>query len=318
MDTNVTNVESGSSPKRNSNLIYWLLGIIAVLFASNIFVYLKKNETSEQLKTQTVQAKDEKASMQLELNKLESDLAASNNGSQKLTADLQEKDTELKTKIAELRKALRDKSITRVELGRAREEIKQLSYKIQKYNTDITNLTTANKQLTTENSSLKTTVDSVSQTSTRLKSDNESLQKKVSTASALRSSSIVVVPVKVKSNGKEVDVTRAKKANKIRVTFTIADNELSAEGSHDIYLQIFDPAGKIEAGPNSGNFTTSTGDNLQFTTHTSINYVKATKTYTLEWPKNNDLVPGDYKAVIYADSYKMGESGFHLKKPGLF
>jgi myosin heavy subunit len=318
MDPNLSNTESGMSPKRNSNLIYWLLGIIAVLFASNIFVYLKKVETTQKLETQTVQAKDEKASMQLELNKLESDLAASNNGSQKLTADLQQKDTELKTKIAELRKALRDKSITRVQLEKAREEIKQLHFYVEKYNTDIANLKAENQNLTTANTQLKTTVDSVSQTSVRLKSDNESLQKKVNTASALRSSNILVIPLKVSSDGKERDVTRAKKANKIRVTFTVMDNELSTEGSHDVYLQLLDPTGKIETGENSGNFTTNTGENLQYTTRTSINYLKATKTYSIEWPKKSELVPGDYKAVLYADSYKMGESGFHLKKPGLF
>ena len=318
MESNVSNMDSGNSPRRNSNLIYWLLGIIALLFATNIYFYLKHFETKQQLDTQTVQAKDEKASMQQELNKLEADLTASNNGSQKLTADLQAKDTELKVKIAELKKALRDKSITRVQLDRAREEIKQLQFSVQKYTADIATLTQQNQKLTTENGNLKTNLDSVTQTSTRLKSDNESLQKKVNTASALRTSSIVVTPLKVKSNGTEVDVTRAKKANKIRVTYTLLDNELSAEGSHDVYLQLFDPTGKIETGESSGNFTTNGGESLQFTTRASINYLKSTKTYNIEWPKSADLIPGDYKAVLYADGYKMGETTFHLKKPGLF
>jgi hypothetical protein len=317
MNSNLSSIDSGTSPKRNSSLIYWLLGIIAVLFASNIYVYIKKNETTQQLETQTVQAKDEKTSMQLELNKLESDLAASTNGSQKLTADLQEKDIELKNKIAELRKALKDKSITKLELERAREEIKQLRFYIQKYNTDIANLTTVNKKLTTENDQLKTVVDSVNQTSVRLKSDNESLTKKVNTASALKTSEIKVNPILVKSSGKEIAVKKAKNTSKIRFIYTLADNELSAEGSHDIYLQLFDPSGKIESGDNSGNFTSSSGDNLQYSAKSNINYLKTNKTYNLEWSKKENLAPGDYKAVLFADGYKMGETTFKLTK-GLF
>jgi len=317
MNTNLSNIDAGNSPKRNSNLIYWLLGIIAILFASNIYVYIKGNETTHEKETIEVKARDEKASMQLELNKLESDLAASTNGSQKLTADLQEKDTELKNKIAELRKALRDKSLTKVELERAKEEIKQLRFYIQKYNTDIATLSTQNKKLTTENVQLKSTVDTLSQSSQKLKSDNETLIKKVNVASALKTSAIVVNPLKV-SDGKESAVTKAKKTNKIRVNFTLADNELSAEGPHDVYMQLFDPAGKIESGETAGNFTSITGDNLQYTAKTTINYLQTNKNYSLDWNKNQDLTPGDYKVILFADGYKMGESIFHLKTGGIF
>lgn len=313
MNSNLSYIDSGTNSKKNSSLIYWLLGIIAVLFASNIFVYIKKNETTHQLETQTVQAKDEKTSMQLELNKLESDLAASTNESQKLTADLQEKDLELKNKISELRKALKDKTISKVELERAREEIKQLRFYIQKYNTDIANLTTVNKKLVTENTQLKSTVDSVNQTTEKLKSDNESLLKKVTAASALKALDIKASPIQLKGNGKESSVTKAKRTDKIRITFNIADNELSQEGSHDIYLQLFDPSGKLESGENSGNFTSSTGDNLQFSTKYSINYIKTNKNYSIEWVKIENLPIGNYKAVLFADGYKMGETTFALK-----
>jgi len=313
MNSNLSSIDSGTGPKKNSSLIYWLLGIIAVLFASNIYVYIKKNDTTRQLETQTIQAKDEKSSMQLELNKLESDLAASTNGNQKLTADLQEKDLELKNKISELRKALKDKSISKVELERAREEIKQLRFYIQKYNTDIANLTTVNKKLVNENSQLKTTVDSVTQTTAKLKSDNESLQKKVNAGSALKTVDIKASPFQVKGNGKESSVTKAKRTDKIRITYTLADNDLSAEGPHDVYLQLFDPSGKIESGDNAGNFTSASGDNLQYSSKSTINYLKANKTYTIEWLKKEALPIGNYKVVLYSDGYKMGESTFTLK-----
>ncbi len=319
MENNETNLESTSSPRRNSNLIYSLLGIIAVLVATNIFVYLKKVESTQKLETQTVQAKDDKATMQSELNKLESDLAASNSGNQKLTADLQQKDAELKSKISQLRRALNDKTITKAALAKAREEITELQTTVQKYTDDLATLKNENQQLTTANTQLKTTVDSVSQTSARLKSDNESLQKKVNTASALRTSNILIIPLKVNSDGKESPVTRAKKANKIRTTYTVEDNDLSMEGSHDVYLQVYDPSGKVQVSTNGGNFNTNAGESLPYTVKNTINYVKATKVYSIDWSTTSgSLVPGSYKVVLYADGYKMGENNFSLKKPGLF
>mgnify|MGYP000052299514 CR=1 FL=1 len=318
MEPNELRSELSSPPRKNSNIIYFLIGIIAFLIGTNIFVYLKKNETTQKLITQTAQAKDEKASMQEELNKLESDLASATNSTKKLTSDLQAKDTELKDKITQLKKALREKSMSSSELVRAREDIKQLRFFIQKYNNDISVLKDQNKVLTTENTGLKTTVDSVKRKTTELVSQNDVLTKKVNTASALKTSGINVTPVKVRSNGKETEVKSARKTSKIKVQFSIADNDLSSEGSHDIYLIILDPADKIETGESSGNFRTADGKDMQYTTRTSINYIRANRDYTLEWPKNAELVPGDYKVIMYGDGYKMGESTFTLKKGGLF
>ncbi len=318
MEPNELRSELSPAPRKNSNIIYFLIGIIAFLIGTNIFVYLKKNETTQKLVTQTAQAKDEKASMQEELNKLESDLASATNSTKKLTSDLQAKDTELKEKISSLKKALRDKSMTSSELVRARENIRQLRSSLQQYSKDISTLKEQNKALTNENAGLKTTVDSVTRKTTELTSANDVLTKKVNAASALKTSAITATPVKVRANGKETEVRSARKTTKIRVQFTIADNDLSSEGPHDIYLIITDPTGKLEGGESAGNFRTAAGQDMQYTTRTTINYIKANRDYTLEWPKNTDLIPGDYKAIMYGDGYKMGESSFTLKKGGLF
>ncbi len=310
--------ENQQAPRKTSNIIYFLVGIIAFLIGTNIYVFLKKNEREQQLVVKTSQAKDEKDSMTAELNKLESDLATATNSNKKLTSDLQAKDQELKNKIEELRTAIKSRKLSSSELASARNQMAQLRSSIQEFNKEIGSLKEENKHLSTENTTLKTTVDSVSKKSTELQSQNEVLNKKVSVASALRTSDIEAIPVKVKSSGKETDVKSAKKTNKIRVNFTVADNELSQEGNHDIYLQILDPAGKIETGASSGNFHSNDGQDQQYTTRSSINYLKANRSYTLEWPKSNDLVPGDYKVILWADGYKMGQSTFSLKKGGWF
>lgn len=318
MEPNDVRQGSSTAPRKNSNIIYFLIGIIAFLIGTNIFVYLKKNETTQKLVTQTAQASNEKASMQEELNKLEADLASATNSTRKLTSDLQAKDTELKEKISQLKRALHAKSMSNSELVRAREDIRQLRSFVQKYNRDISSLKQQNKNLSNENTSLKTTVDSVTRKTTELASQNDVLTKKVNSASALKTSSINALPYKLKSNGRETEVKSARRTNIIRVEFSIADNDLNQEGPHDIYLIILDPTGKMENGENAGHFKTSDGQDMQYTTRTTINYVKANKNYTMEWPKSSELIPGDYKTIMYGDGYKMGESTFKLKKGGLF
>lgn len=310
--------ENQQPPRKTSNIIYFLIGIIAFLIGTNIYVFLKKNEREQQLVVKTAAARDEKESMTAELNKLESDLATATNSNKKLTSDLRAKDQELKNKIEELRSAIKSRKLTAAEFASARHKISELRNSVQEFNTQIASLKQENKHLTTENTTLKTTVDSVSKKTTELESQNELLAKKVSVGSALKTSAIEAIPVNVRSNGREIDARSAKKAKKIRVNFTVADNDLSLEGSHDIYMQILDPFSRIETGESSGNFHTSDGQELQYTTRSSINYLKTNRSYSLEWPKSTELTPGEYKVVLWADGYKMGESGFKLKKGGLF
>jgi hypothetical protein len=120
------------------------------------------------------------------------------------------------------------------------------------------------------------------------------------------------VAYKIKNSGKEVDVTRASPAKKIKINFTIANNAVAEKAMHDIYIRIIDPTGNLITSPDAGTFT-SDGQDLQYTYKTSIDFKDDGSTYTVDWTNPGPFQKGTYTVVLYADGYTMGKTSFMLK-----
>jgi len=286
------------TPKKNSNVIYFLIVVILALLGTDVYLYMKKNTADSRI----VAASDEQV----------------NAGKQKMSVEMQAKNDSLQTKIRVLRVELAKGKLTADELIKVQEDVKQLRYFVTKYTADIDELKQQNATLTTERDTLKTNLNAVSakatnlsQQATTLQKQNQDLSNKVQIASALKIGQANVVAYKIKNSGKEVDVSRASPAKKIKINFTIASNAVAQKGSHDIYVRIIDPAGNFIAG-NGGTFT-SDGQDQQYTYRTSIDFKDDGSGFTLDWVNPAAFQKGTYTVLLYADGYTMGKTSLVLK-----
>lgn len=300
--------QTGQSPKRNSNVIYFLIVVVLALLATDVYLYLQKNKAD----TKIVYQNDEKTRLQTELDSLEAQIEQVNIGKTKLSAEMQAKNDSLKSKIKVLRAELAKGKLTVAELARAQEDVKQLRYFVTKYTADIEELKKQNQTLATERDTLKTNLATVSQKATTLEKQNQDLGTKVKVGSAIKVAMANVVAYKIKGNGKEVDVKRAAPAKKIKINFTIASNDIAEKGMHDIFVRITDPAGSLITGADSGNFNAD-GQDLQFTYKTSIEFKNDGTGYTIDWVNPAPFQKGTYNVVLYADGFTMGKTEFTLK-----
>ncbi|MGI4803191.1 MAG: hypothetical protein ACRYFL_00365 [Janthinobacterium lividum] len=308
--------QNPQTPAKKSNLIYFLMVVILALLGSSIYLYFQKNKSDERIVTQkaddTKVLTDTRTTMQSSLDSLTTQLDSANSGKHRASAALQAKDQELKTKIVQLRKALASGHLNAQELSKAREDIKELRYFVTKYTADIEELKQQNASLTSERDTLKTNLATVNQKATTLQKQNQDLNTKVQIAAALKTSAVEVAAFKVKNSGKEVEVSRATPAKKIKVNFTVAGNEVAQKGLHDIYLRILDPTGNLITSGNSGNFNIN-GQDMQFTYKSSIDFKNDGSGYILDWANPAEFQRGTYSVLLYADGYQMGKSSFNLK-----
>lgn len=308
--------QNPQTPAKKSNLIYFLIVVVLALLGTNFYLYLQKNKSDEKLVYQ--KNDDNKVLVQTQttlnasLDSLTTQLDSANNGKQRVSQELQAKDVELKAKITQLRKALASGQLNARELRSAQEDIKQLRYFVTKYTTDIEELKQQNAQLTTERDTLKTNLATVNQKATTLQQQNQELNTKVQAAAALKSFNISITPYKIKKSGREVDVTRASTAKKIKVNFTIATNDLAVKGFHDIYLRVIDPTGNLLTTPASSNFTIN-GQDMQFTYKSAVDYKNDGSAYVIDWVNPAEFQKGTYAVLLYADGYQMGKSAFTLR-----
>lgn len=295
-------------PKKNSNVIYFLIAVVVALLGTDVYLYTQKNKSD----VKVVYQNDEKTRLQTELDSLEAQIEQVNAGRAKMSVAMQAKNDSLRLKIRVLRSELAKGKLTVAELGKAQEDIKQLRYFVTKYTADIEELKKQNTTLATERDTLKTNLATVSQKATDLEQKNQELDTKVKVASAIKVATANVVAYKVKNSGKESDVTKAKQAQKIKINFTVAANAVAEKGLHDVYIRIIDPTGNLITQTDSGTFNADSQD-LQFTYKTSIDFRDDGSGYTIDWINPAPFQKGTYTVLLYADGYTMGKTSITLK-----
>jgi prefoldin subunit 5 len=309
-----TDYQPDQSPRKNSNVIYFLIVVIIALLGTDVYLYMKKSNSDERVVTQN----DEKTRLQTELDSLEAQVEQVNAGRTRLSADMKAKNDSLQSKIKYLRGELAKGKLTQAELAHAQEDIKQLRYFVTSYTAQIEELKQQNTALATERDTLKTNLTAVSQKAENLtqqantlQQQNQDLDKKVQMGSALKVGSANVMAYKVRSSGKEVDVTRSSTAKRLKINFTVASNDLAAKGPHDIFVRITDPMGNFITGP-GGTFNAD-GQDMPYTYRQSINFNNDGAPFVIEWENSNPFVKGTYNITLYADGYTMGKTSITLK-----
>lgn len=293
--------------KGDRNKIYFLIVVIAALLGINAYLYIKDERQSERF----VSINTEKDRLKLEVEKIEFELDKSNNLNMVLTEKLQNEQSSARKKIAELKTALAKGILTKQNLDIAQREIRELRQFVKVHNEQISHLKKENTTLKTQRDNLREFANSESIKANKLAQKNAELSAKVKTSASLKASNVHIFAYRVKSSGKNIEVTRASTAKKLSVQFTIVPNPLAEKNYHKIYLRIFDPAGNLIA--DEDNMFEADGQEMQYTSSTTILYNDDNVTYTMDWVNPNPFISGNYSIILYADGFTMGKASTTLR-----
>ena len=293
--------------KGDRNKIYFLVVVIAALLGTNAYLFFKDKHESERF----VNVNTEKDRLELEVEKIEVELDKVNSINVSLSAKLITEQQLAREKIAQLKLALQKGLLTQEELTNAQNQVRELREFLQTYNEDIMKLKRENIDLKLEMDSLESSAIIASQQSEALAKRNAELDAKIKTSAALKASNISVTAFRVKSSGKNIEVTRASTAKKLIVSFEIVPNQLAAKDYHKIYLRIFNPSGNLIA--NESNMFEADGQEMQFTSSTSISFNDDNTAYKMDWINPETFVKGVYSIILYADGYTMGRASIDLR-----
>ncbi|MEP6610420.1 MAG: hypothetical protein ABJA76_01000 [Mucilaginibacter sp.] len=300
--------QTSQQPKRNSNVIYFLIVVVLALLATDVYLYMQKNKSD----TKIVYQNDEKTRLQTELDSLEAQIEQVNAGKTRMSSTLMAKNDSLKAKIRVLRAELAKGKMTVAELAKAQEDVKQLRYFVTSYTAQIEELKKQNATLAVERDTLKTNLATAAKKDSDLTKQNQDLGTKVKVASALKVATVDVVAYKIRGSGKEVDTKRSSVAKKIKINFTVASNAVAEKNMHDIYVRVIDPTGNLVTGADAGTFNAD-GQDLQYTYKTSIEFKDDGSGFTIDWVNPVAFQKGSYTVLMYADGYTMGKTSFDLK-----
>lgn len=310
-----SNGGGSEKPKSNKNgIIYGVL--IALLLGTWIYMLYDKHNSNTVITEKTTQIDSISSSrdaLQQEYNAANARLDDLISQNSRMDSLVKSKDKEVNDMKARIQSILSNKNATAAQLKEAQELINKLKSNIEDYQATIERLEGEKVVITGERDVARKQRDSVGVV-------KDSLSKVTEVGSVLHASNIKMTPINLKKGGKEVETSKAKRADLMRVSFDL-DNRIATSGQKDIYVAITAPDGSplaVEA-LGSGRFTLQDGTEKLYTAKTTIDYVSGTtKEGHVDWKQNSDFKPGEYKVDIYNLGYLIGSGKVSLKKGGLF
>jgi hypothetical protein len=297
--------------------------VIALLGTWGYIIYDKNKTRQEQqsLTSQIVNSDSAKNELQRELDDAALRLDALKTSNVRADSLLRTKDKDIEALRSRAQKILNDKNATAAQLAEARRLIAQLKGNIETYIAQIDSLTVANTQLTEANRVVTQQRDIVQKNYDSASQVIKQKEDVIDVGSTLHASDFSIEGIKEKNSGREKVTTKAKRVDKLKISFTIDENRITQSGPKDLYICITAPDGTPVAvdALGSGTFTTRDGVQKPYTKKLQINYVQGQKQpVTVEWSQNSQFKTGNYKIEVYNNGFKIGEGTRSLKKGGLF
>ena len=315
-------VNEEQKPNKNyKNLIIGLLSVCLIGTGTALIVDKNKStETIAQQQTQISSVTDQKSEIQKSFDASLSRLDSMSTLNTSLQSKLDASNKDIAKTKAEIRSILNKKNATAAELSRAKNLIVGLNDKISGMQEQIASLTQDNQTLTQDKVALTQEKEQLNQNLTVTIATKDSLAQKVDVASTLNASNIAITPIDIRNNGKEKITTKARKVNKLMISFDV-DNRIAKSGLTDVFVVVTGPDGKAitQQSSDSGTFTTRDDGDKNFTAKLPVDIqTDKIKNVQFAFVPTNNFQQGNYKIQIYQNGFLIGEGTRSLKKGGLF
>ena len=309
MEDNKPVQESAVKPKSNNKAIVIIVILVAVIVIQGIKIYLDHQESIAK-EDQLANTEEELAITMQRLTDISEELELKIAEIQQLggdVAELQQAKSEIEAELTKNRRT------SRRALQDLKDKVDGYELLLKAKDVEIKKLREINDELLTENTSLKTEKNVLSDSLTQLSESKEELATKVAQASQLKAEDIAVFAVN--SRGKErPSPFKARQAEKIKVVFNIAENDVAPVEGKNILIRIVDANGQVifDVAKGSGTFMYDNKEEF-YTANQEILFDNSRQQLTFEYEKGSEYESGIYQLEVYTEDYKMGSIQFEVK-----
>jgi DNA repair exonuclease SbcCD ATPase subunit len=299
-----------TSSTRSKGWVYGILGALAlVIIGLSCWLISLKGDLS----TLENEKEQQRADFQAEVDSL---LRVHNELKEnygELSSQLAEKDSIIQADAEEIKKLLD----SQWDYNRIKKKVAELQKISQKYVNQLDSLYVVNQELVAENERIREEVQEERKQNKNLQRLKEELTNKVNQAAVLRIYNLNAEAVRFKGGNQETVTDKARRAERIRIDFTVGQNELVEAGSKDFYLRIADPSKSIiSKGMGDEYAFTYQGELLQYTEKIHFTYdnkEKDIRAYYIK-PSDKEMQPGYYFIDIYdGNDNLIGQTSLNLR-----
>ncbi len=213
-----------------------------------------------------------------------------------------------RAKVLRLQEELRmTQASDKAEIKRLSDELATLRKILRSYIQQIDSLNTLNQELRAEKAKITDQYNRTSRTLQQVSQEREELSERVSLAAQLVATNINSKAV----NDRGREQTRLSRSTQFVVSFTIARNITSEPGERTIYVRLMTPDGNVLSKDASNIFPYENSEIL-YSMRRIVEYGGEEIPVTMYWDIEEFLMPGTYKADIFADGHHIGTHSFQM------
>ncbi|HQZ25260.1 MAG TPA: hypothetical protein PLD18_08170 [Flavobacterium sp.] len=279
-----------------------IIGVLAVLLIGSLFYIYKISSDAKQVQTELKTTMTEKESVMKDLQELKAtyDAAIAENTS------MSEELVKERDKVVNL---MNDIEKSKGDVSKYRSQYQKLESNMKALMAENESLKKQNTTLTTQRDSTVVVLGEAKKYNEVLVGQNEELSKTVEKGSKLSVLNMQTAAYKIRSSGKQVATDKAGRADVLKISFTIAENQIAKSGDKEYYVQVIDSKNNVLGDKQTVNFDDKT---LTYSFISKVKYENKTVNVSEDLP-GKDFAKGTYFVNVFDKSELVSKTSFTLK-----
>lgn len=290
----------------------WQYAILLALIAAIVALILSLASKKSELKDLEAEKELQRIDFQTEVDSLMRVHNELKESYGELSQELAEKDSIIQAEAVEIQKLLD----TQWDYNRIKKKVNSLQAISQKYVRQMDSLYTVNRELVAENERIREEYQGEVRKNSNLTKQKEELTNKVNMAAALKIYNLSANAIYFKGGTRETATDKANRAERIKIDFTLAQNDLVQAGTKVFYIRIADPTKAVICNQGDDYSFESNGETLQYTEKVRISYDNKdanARAYYIK-PSNIQFMAGYYFVDIYEQGGRLvGQTSLELR-----
>nr|WP_315154620.1 hypothetical protein [uncultured Flavobacterium sp.] len=288
--------------QQNNSSLKAIIAVLAVLLVGSLVYIFKMSSDAEVVKTELTTTLTEKESVMKDLQTLKTTYDAAIAENTTMSEELiQERD-----KIVAL---MDDLNQSKGDVSKFKTQLSVLQNKMKSLMTENEGLKKANETVTAQRDSTVVVLGESKKFNEVLVGQNEELSKTVEKGSKLTILNTKTAAYKLRSSGKQIETDKASRADILKISFTIAENQIAKSGDKTYYVQVIDSKNNVLGEKLTENFGDSV---LMYSFATTVTYANKTVEVS-EDLKGKNFEKGTYFINVFDKDVLVSKTSFTLK-----
>jgi hypothetical protein len=288
--------------QQNNSGLKIIIGVLALmLIGSLVYIYMLSTE-AKQVQTVLTTTLTEKESVMKDLQDLKTTYDAA-------IAEKNSMSEELVVERDKVVKLMNDIDKSKGDTSKYRAAVSKLQNNLKVLMAENEGLKKQNTTLTVQRDSTVVVLGESKKFNEVLVGQNEELSKTVEKGSKLTVLNMQTAAYKIKGSGKQVATDKAGRVDVLKISFTIAENQIAKSGDKQYYVQVIDSKNNVLGDKKTETFDDKT---LTYSFIANVKYENKTVEVTEDLPGKN-FEKGTYFVNVFDKNELVSKTSFTLK-----